>query len=259
MRDALRFFVRPTLHDPVLVLAHAGWNDAGEAATWAARFLASHVGAAPLADIDAEEFFDFTVHRPRVQVERGIPRPIEWPRNEYLFASLPSGREIVIGVGVEPHMRWRAYANLVGRLAKELGIRQVILLGAFLADVLYSRPVRVSGLANATARLDQLGVEAATYEGPTGIVGVLAERLGEQGLDVLSLWAGLPHYISVSPNPRGALALLEKLDAALELQLDASPLERAAAEFEERVSVLVAEDPELSEYVRQLKRREFVQ
>lgn len=259
MRDALRFIVRPKLHEPALVLAFEGWNDAGEASTWAARYLASAVRAVPLAEIDPEPFYDFTVRRPRMHVEAGVARGVEWPRNEFSFASLPSGREVVIGIGAEPHTHWRGFCQLVGRFVGQMGIRRVILLGAFLADVLYSRPVRVSGVASPATLLEGLEVEPASYEGPTGIVGVLAEHLRGRGAEVISLWAGLPHYISVSPNPRGALALLEPLEGILGLQLDEASLRRAAAEFEERVSALVASDPELSEYVRELKRREFAQ
>jgi predicted ATP-grasp superfamily ATP-dependent carboligase len=100
-------------------------------------------------------------------------------------------------------------------------------------------------------------VAASDYQGPTGIVGVLGDRLEEEGLPVVSLWAGLPHYINASPNPRGALALLQKLGQLLPLPIDEEPLKKSAAEFEERISRLVASDADLSEYVRQLKKREF--
>jgi predicted ATP-grasp superfamily ATP-dependent carboligase len=135
----------------------------------------------------------------------------------------------------------------------------VVLLGAYLADVVYSRPVAVSGFATKPEWLAELGVQPSRYEGPTGVVGVLGERFREDGLDVLSLWAGLPHYVNASPNPRGALALLQKLVTCLDLKLDLAPLQSQAAEFEQNVSEMVSADPELSEYVRQLKRREFAQ
>ena len=133
------------------------------------------------------------------------------------------------------------------------------MLGAYLADVLYSLPVRVTGTGDGTQRLEEIAVEPSAYEGPTGIVGVLAERFREEGLETISLWAGLPHYISVTPNPRGTLALVQKVAELLDLPVDQAPLERAAADFETQVSRLVAEDPALAEYVRQLKRREFAQ
>jgi hypothetical protein len=251
--------VLPSLHEPSLVLAFDGWNDAGEAATGAARFVAEGLGAVPLADIDPEEFYDFTVRRPLVRNDEHGRRRVEWPRTRFLLAPVDAGRELVIGLGPEPHLRWEAFTDQVERLADRLGVRQVVLLGAFLADVVYSRPVSLTGFASAPDLLDKLCVPASTYQGPAGIVAVVGDRLIRSGREVVSLWAGLPHYISVSPNPRGALALVGKLSECLGLALDDTPLRVAAAEFEDRISALVAADPEISEYVRQLKRREFAQ
>lgn len=259
MDDPVRIHVRPELRDPTLVLAFEGWNDAGDAASTAARYVADAISAAPLAEIDPECFFDFTVRRPSVEMDESGVRRIVWPTAEFLYGSADHRREIVVGLAIEPHLRWRAYVDLVAELVASLGVTRVVLLGAFLADVLYSRPVGVTGFSTPPTLLDRLGVAGSGYEGPTGIVGVLAERLARDGLEVLSLWAALPHYISAQPNPRGALALLQVLQRALDLKLDPAPLERMAAEFEERISALVAADPELSEYVRQLKRREFAQ
>ncbi len=259
MADALRMHVLPKLREPVLLLAFGGWNDAGEAATSAARFVADSLNAVPLAEIDPEEFYDFTVRRPVVRLDAAGRRRLEWPRNEFLLASIDAAREIVIGIGVEPHLRWSAFSDLVERLADRVGARQVVLLGAFLADVVYSRPVGLTGFASSPDLLAKLSVPASTYQGPTGIVAVVADRLMQSGREVVSLWAGLPHYISVSPNPRGALALLGKLREHIGLKLDETSLGVAAGEFEERISALVSADPEISEYVRQLKRREFAQ
>ena len=138
-------------------------------------------------------------------------------------------------------------------------MKRVVLLGAYVADVVYSRPVDVTGFASEADRLAAIGVAPSRYEGPTGIVGVLGEHLRADGVPVLSLWAGLPHYISASPNPRGALALVQKLASDLPLAIDEAPLRAEAAAFEEKISALVSGDPELSEYVRLLKKREFAQ
>lgn len=251
--------VLPSLRDPALVLAFAGWNDAGEAATGALRYVAEALHAAALAEIDGEDFYDFTVRRPVVRLDAGARRRLEWPRNEFLLASIDEQREVVLGIGVEPHLRWAAFTDHVERLADRLGVRRVLLLGAFLADVVYSRPVGLTGFASAPDLLDKLFVPLSTYQGATGIVAVVADRLARSGREVVSIWAGLPHYVSVSPNPRGALALLGKLREYLGLEIDDTALRVAAAEFEERISALVAADPEISEYVRQLKRREFAQ
>jgi hypothetical protein len=257
--DALRMHVKPALRDSALVLAFEGWNDAGQAASSALRYLNASLRVVPLAEIDPEHFFDFTVRRPELVVEEGRARHIVWPETRFRYGSIDEMREVVTGLGVEPHLRWRAFADCVSALRRELRVERVFLLGAYLADVVYSLPVKVTGFATDAADLEQLGVEGSGYQGPTGIVGVLCDRLQRDGARVVSLWAGLPHYINVSPNPRGALALLEKLAPCLDLKLDDEPLRRSSGEFEQRISDLVAADPEISEYVRQLKRREFAQ
>ena len=257
--DALRFLATPSVREPTLLLAFEGWNDAGEAASLALRHVAGAAGAVPVAEIDGEGFYDLTVRRPEVRHDTQGRRRIEWPRNPFLAGSLGPGRDVVIGGGSEPHLRWRAFTDLVVQVAQRVGAPRVALLGAYLADVVYSRPVAVTGFASDPTLTDRLHVTTSPYEGPTGIVGVVAERLQCEGLEVLSLWAGLPHYVNLSPNPRGALALLQKLEDWAGFRTDREPLERQAAEFEEKVSAIVTADPELTEYVRQLKRREFAQ
>jgi proteasome assembly chaperone (PAC2) family protein len=249
----------PGLADPTLLLAFEGWNDAGEAASLAARYVSDELGTAPLAEIDPDPFFDFTVQRPKVVIDAGGARSVEWPGLDLRFGSLREGRDVVVGVGPEPHLCWRRYTDLVVAYAAELGVRRVLLLGAYLADVVYSRPVEISGFASNPAWLGELQVSASRYEGPTGIVGVLGQRFQDEGLDVVSLWAGLPHYINATPNPRGALALVQTLAACLELKIDEAPLVAQAAEYERRTHELVNGDPELADYVRELKRREFAQ
>jgi len=259
VNERLRVHVEPVLRDPALIVAFEGWNDAGQAATSALRFIADAVRAVPLAEIDPEDFYDFTVRRPNVAIDRRRRRVIVWPANEFRFGSIDETREVVTLCGVEPHLRWRSFVDCVVDLALALGIKRVVMLGAYLADVVYSRPVDVTGFASDPECLRQLGVEPSGYEGPTGILGVLAERLEGHDVEVLSLWAGLPHYINAAPNPRGALALLQLVSRYLDLPVDDEALRSGAAEFEQRISDLVASDPELSEYVRQLKRREFAQ
>jgi len=261
---ALRFHVRPTLHDPALLVALEGWNDAGEAATTALRFVAGGIGAAPLAEIDPEEYFDFTVRRPLVEVEEGVARGLEWPVCRFAFGAAPPAagagpRDLVTCHGAEPHLRWREWSDHLLHLVDALRIRRVVLLGAFLGEVLYSRPVEVTGVASDPALLAALGVAPVRYSGPTGMIGVLGQRLRDRGCRVAALWAGLPHYVEVSPNARGALALLEHALPFLGVRLDLEPLRSDARECEDRISALVSGDPELSEYVRELKRREFAQ
>jgi proteasome assembly chaperone (PAC2) family protein len=257
--DPLEFQVQPDLREAALLMAFEGWNDAGDAASSAVRFIERSIGAVALAEIDCEEFLDFTVVRPIVRLAKGEAREIEWPRTRFKYGAVDPSRELVVCCGTEPHVRWRTYADTCVRLVRTLGLRRAVLLGAYLTDVLYSRPVGVTGFASEPELLEALAVTRSGYEGPTGIVGVLAETFRREGLEVVSLWAALPHYISAAPNPRGTLALVQKVMQLLDLKLDTRTLEREASGFEERISAIVAADPELSEYVRQLKKREFAQ
>lgn len=259
MDEALQMHVSPALEEAAIVFAFDGWNDAGEAATSAVRFVANSLQSVPLAEIDGEPFLDFTVRRPLVRSDERGERVIDWPRTDIRYGSADASREIVTAVGFEPHIQWRRYCDVVADVVARLGVRRAVLLGAYVADVVYSRPVNVTGFASSERVLEELGVTPSRYEGPTGIVGVLAERLRADGVEIVSLWAGLPHYITAAPNPRGALALVQKLTAALGIKIDEEPLRVEAASFEQKISALVSADPELSEYVRQLKRREFAQ
>ena len=258
MTGALRFQVHPALDDPVLVLAFGGWSDASEAATSALGFLNDAMQSVALAELDPEDFYDFTVARPHVEQEEDGERRIVWPSTEFRFGHL-AGVELVTGLGSEPHLRWRTFCDTVATLAEGVHAHRVVMLGAFLSDVVYSRPVEVTGFATDPAELERLGVGHSSYEGPTGILGVLGDRLARDGRDVLSLWACLPHYLNTTPNPRGALALVDKVSAYLGIRVDDAELRTEAEDFEKRVSEIVAADPELSEYVRQLKKRDFAQ
>jgi hypothetical protein len=259
MGSSLRLDVVPKLVDPTLVLAFEGWNDAGDAASIAAAYLSNALQSAPMAEIDPEDYYDFTVRRPELRLDETGARHIEWPSFQFRFGELPGRCSLVVGIGAEPHLRWRSFCDEVVELVQRLECRRVILLGAFLADVLYSRPVRISGFGSDVSGLEALGISATGYEGPTGVVGVLGQRLIDEGLSVSSFWAGLPHYVSQTPNPRGALALVQVTARALDLPVDREPLEAEAAEFEARISKMISADPALSEYVRELKKREFAQ
>lgn len=257
--DALRVFVEPTLSDAVLVASFEGWNDAGESASGAVAYLERAIGAAPLAEIDGEDFLDLTVCRPSMRLDDDGQRIIQWPATRFSYGSRGAAGEMVFAHGIEPHLQWRRYCDLFTGMVRRAGVRRVVLLGAYVADVVYSRPVSVTGFASEKSVLEEIGVSESGYEGPTGIVSVLANELLSEGLEVVSLWAGLPHYISACPNPRGSLALVDKLMACLGLEVDLDSLQSDALAFEDRISALVASDPELEEYVKQLKRREFAQ
>jgi hypothetical protein len=258
-------FVQPALRGSTAIFAFEGWNDAGESATSALSFINDSIKTAPLAEIDSETFYDFTVTRPEIVIDDDDQRHVRWPGNPFRYGSLGSSNglmpsnELVTCIGVEPHLRWRCFCDCIGEILKSVEVERVIMLGSYLADVVYSQPVQITGGASDASLLDRIGVQPSTYQGPTGIAGVLGERFQQDGLEMVSLWAALPHYINARPNPRGALALVQVLSEYIGHTFDLEPLERSAAEFEERISKLVSRDPELSDYVKQLKRREFAQ
>jgi hypothetical protein len=251
--------VQPELCEPAMILAFEGWNDAGEAATSALAYINQAIHSVPLADLDPEEFYDFTVRRPHLVQGGGYAPNVEWPSNEFRYGTVDCSRELILGVGVEPHLRWRSYCDAIVELALDTGVKRVLLVGAYLAEVVYSQPVTLTGFAPDPETLLELGVASSAYHGPTGIIGVLSERLDQEGLWMGSVWAGLPHYIEAAPNPRGALALVQKVTECLGFRIDDEPLRAEAAEFEQEISKVVSDDIELSEYVRRLKRREFAQ
>ena len=246
------------LREPVVILAYAGWNDGGEAATTAAAHLLETFSARKLASLDMEEFVDFTVVRPHVRPRDDGRREIRWPNHEFFgIRSETHAFDLVVGLGVEPHLRWRAFSAHVVELVRTVRARQVILLGAFLDEVIYSQPIQIVGSSSDAELARTLGLPPSRYEGPTGIVGVLAEALADVSVPTLSLWARLPHYVQAAPNSRAALALLQRVEAATGFPIDKAGLETAAANFDQEVSEAIAADPQLSAYVRELKRRAF--
>src|SRR3954447_15762795 len=252
----LRWERRPDgLRAPALVCAFKGWNDAGESATSALTFLAGSLGAEPFAVIDPEDFVDFQSTRPMVRLEDGATRKIEWPEFEIHAARVPRApRDLVLLSGPEPAMRWRGFSKVVVDLAEALGVQLVVLLGALLADVPHSRPVSVTAHASDPGLIERLSLSAPTYEGPTGIVGVLHQACQDAGLPAASLWAAVPHYVAVAPNPKGALAILRRLESLVGVTVDALELEDAAADYERQVTRAVELDPEVQAFVERLER-----
>ena len=256
MADELRIDHRPELTRPILVAAFRGWNDGAQAASLAGGYLAKTWDADRFAEVDPEEFFDFQAARPHVSLEEGLTRRIDWPETAFYHAR-PAGldRDVVPLLGVEPNLRWRTFTEFVVGLAEELGIELLITLGALLADVPHTRSAPVTGSASDEELVERLGLSASRYEGPTGIVGVLHDVCGKRGIPSVSLWAAVPHYVSLTPSPRGALALCERLGAVLGIEIDAGELEEAARNYEEQVSEAVASDEETAAYVDELERR----
>ena len=252
--DHVRWQDRPRLRRPVLIAAFEGWNDAADAASTAARYMRDHWSAKPFASIDPEEFYDFTSTRPQVRLVQGLTRRIEWPETELSAAALPgTSRDVVVLLGHEPQLRWRTFSEQVVSVATDLNVELIVILGALLADVAHTRPVRVTGTAADAELVRRLGLGRSTYEGPTGIVGVLHDAFSRAHVPSASLWAAVPHYIAATPSPKAALALVERASELLSTTVDTSDLQVAAVDYEGQVSEVVAADEDVAAYVRRLE------
>jgi len=247
------------LRRPVLITAFTGWNDAAEAATTAARYLATTFHAEKFAEIDPEEFYHFGLTRPYVRFKPGseTEREIVWPATEFSVARAPElSRDLVIAVAGEPHLKWRTYCASVLELAQRCEVTLVLMLGALLAEVPHTRPVRVAGGASDPELAARLGVRPTRYEGPTGIVGVLNTVCREQGLPTASVWANVPHYISGIENPKAALALVQRVLTLLNVEADLTDLEDATRQFEQNLAEIVAQNAKIKAYVAKLESRD---
>src|SRR5213596_121396 len=256
MADELRVHHRPELTEPVLIGAFRGWNDGAQAASLAAGYLAKTWSAERFADVDPEHFFDFQATRPHVSLEEGLTRRIDWPETAFYHAR-PEGldRDIVLLLGIEPNLRWRTFTDLVVGLARDVGIELLITLGALLADVPHTRSAPVTGSATDKELVERLGLSASRYEGPTGIVGVIHDVCREADLPSASLWAAVPHYVSLTPSPKAALALCERLADVIGAPIDTTELAEAAENYSEQVSEAVASDPDTAAYIEELEQR----
>jgi len=254
--EELRITERPTLRRPVLVAAFRGWNDGGQGATLAAGHLARAWDATRFAEIDPEGFFDFQATRPHVSLVDGLSRRIDWPENAFYYASRPDAdRDVVLMIGIEPNLRWRTFTDLVVGLARDLGVELVVTLGALLADVPHTRPAPVSGSATDKELVDRLGLQASRYEGPTGIVGILHDACRREGLDSVSLWAAVPHYVSMTASPPAAKALCDRLAELIDVPIDTAELQAQSEVYVEQVSEAVAADEDTAAYVEELENR----
>jgi predicted ATP-grasp superfamily ATP-dependent carboligase len=254
--DELRIHEHSDLERPILISAFRGWNDGGQGASLAAGYLARLWDAELIADVDPEEFFDFQATRPHVKLEDGLTRQIVWPETAF-YRARPEGfdRDVVLLLGVEPNLRWQAFTRLLVDYAADLGVELVVSLGSLLADVPHTRPCPVTGSATDPELVERLGLQASRYEGPTGIVGVLHDACRRQNLPSVSFWAAVPHYVSLTPSPRAALALCERLGSLLEVEIDVEELQEAAEGYVDQVSRAVATDVDTQAYVDELESR----
>ena len=249
---------------PVLIGAFAGWNDAASAATWAIKFLINQWDAEPFAEIDPDAFYDFTESRPTTRISGGAVRRLSWPSNRfYVHHGAPTGvegetRDAVLFLGEEPHLRWKTFAREMAQLSRQLGIEEMVLLGAFSAEAPHTAPVLITGATSRPAtlrRMDSFGVERAAYSGPTGILTAVQDIARREGIATTGLWAAAPHCVAAAPNLPVAESLLRHVDQIYDLDLSLKDLGRAARRFTSKVSSLVAADPDVTAYVHTLEQR----
>jgi proteasome assembly chaperone (PAC2) family protein len=242
------------LRAPAMVCAFSGWNDAGDAASAALTFIGESLGAERFARIDPEDFYDFQSTRPHIRFTEDRQREVTWPGIEIFAARVPRApRDLILVQGPEPSMRWRAFCQHIIDLAEALGTQLVVTMGALLADVPHTQPVGITGLASDESLVTKLGLVETTYEGPTGIVGVLHTACTEAGLPSASLWASVPHYVAAAPNPKAALALVRKIEGLVAVSVDATDLENATGEYERQVGLAVQSDPDVQAFVERLE------
>ena len=250
-----------------MLIAFSGWNDAAEAATGAASHIleswtdAEHTideqtGVVPelIADIDPEEFYDFQVNRPLVDMDDSGIRSLTWPGTQIFGLQTPNYEfDFIIVRGVEPSMKWKAFTHDLLDLADDLEVGMIITMGSMLADTPHSRPITVTGSGAHPDIARRLGVEVSKYEGPTGILGVIQDACIRRGIDAISLWAAIPHYASNSPSPKATLALINALEDFLAISLPIGDLQTQAVEWESEVNELAREDSDVAEYVKALE------
>lgn len=244
----------PDLVDPVVIAAFEGWNDAAESASSAVDHLMRVWDARVVGAVDPEDFYDFQVNRPNVGTDALGHRRLTWPTTQIAVASPPDlDRDIILIRGIEPSMRWRQFAAEVLAATDELGGALVVTLGALLADTPHTRPIPVTGTATEPDLVDRLKLEQSTYEGPTGIVGVLQDACVKLDIPAVSYWAAVPHYVAQPPCPKATLALLGQLEDLLGASIPLEDLPEEARAWERGVDELAEEDEDVADYVRALE------
>lgn len=244
----------PQLRDPVAVLAFEGWNDAGDAASKVLYHLMEHHDEALVARLDLEPYANYRESRPLIAID-GAVRSIQWPALGFFTIPLPDhAHDLVLVLGEEPHYRWRRFCDEVAGALEGLGVRRAVALGAFVGQIPHTLPVPIFGSSNDRQFVRRMGINPSTYEGPTGITGVITASLDDRGIEAAAIWAGLPHYLAGNPSPSGARALLFALGDAIGWRFDAADLDAEVADYEERVRAAVADSGELVEYIARLER-----
>ena len=234
---------------PVMVIAFAGWNDAGGASTWAIRSLIEKTIATEILTFDSEEFYDFSRERPTVHLD-GESRFLSWPKNTI---SLSNDGSLLFMEGVEPQLNWQTFTQNILAEAKKYNVSMIITLGSLLAEVPHSRPVLIHGVSENTEINRTYGLQTSSYEGPTGIIGVINQLSTDAGIPNMSFWATVPNYVAGAESPKAALALIERLKTTLNLSLNTTDLEIASSAYERQINQIIEGDEDTSKYVDELE------
>lgn len=242
----------PTLTRPVLIAAFEGWNDAGDSASGTVAHIVDVWDAHVMLELDPEEYYDYQVNRPIVSTSESGVRQLTWPTTRLLVANLPE-RDILLVQGPEPNIKWQQFTREILGLAVELDVELVITLGALLSDSPHTRPIPVSGTSTDPTLTEQLGLDVSTYEGPTGIIGVIQEACSRFDIPAVSLWGAVPHYVAQPPCPKATLALVRRIEDVLDVSIPLADLVDEARAWEVGVDELAFDDDEVADYVKQLE------
>lgn len=254
--DILNIEDLPKLRNPTLLLAFSGWNDASSSATNAASHLCKELGGEKFATIDSDIFYNFQDTRPMVRLDEDGERVITWPSNTFYACRTPEiANDLIFFVGAEPHLQWKQFAGLILSLAQKCDVCMAVTLGALLADIYHKSAVRITGSSSDSELASRLGLKRSNYEGPTGIVGILNNLFHDEKLPAVSVWANVPHYVNVSPNPKASLALVRKVSEFLSLDVNVDKLEAGSGEFEDKVDRALESNKAIKEYIEELKFR----
>ncbi len=248
--------VRRSLRKPVMIAAFEGWNDAGDAATNAIEQLSIEWNSVPLAEIDPEGYYDFQVSRPTTKMVDGLTRRIDWPTTRLSAVRLPESvadHDVILVHGIEPNFHWRAFCDELLAVAHIQQVTRVICLGALLADVPHTRPVQVTGTAPDPGSAERFGLTQSTYEGPTGITGVFADACVQRGIPAYTFWAAVPHYVAQGPHPKATVALLNRVEELLDIEVPVGALPTQAVEWEDEVSDIASQDEDITAYIQTLE------
>ena len=258
--DPLKIHSTPAaFRRPIMILAFTGWNDAAESATTAARYLTASFSGEKFAEIDPEEFYHFGLSRPYTRFKPGseTEKEIIWPATEFSISqSADLSRDVIVGVAPEPHLRWRTYCETIIELARRCEVTLVLTLGALLAEVPHTKPVRLVGSATDPELAARFGLRPSRYEGPTGIIGVLNTLCRDRELPAASLWANVPHYISGIENPKASLALVKRVLNLLGAEADLSDLDEAGRQFDQNLKEIVAQNAKIKNYIAKLEAKD---